>query len=229
MSGDVLDIGGLPAVLYRVTGGYSLDELPNLVIRFRYSQIDHVGCAWDHVHKPGTGQHTNDKYHASWEDSAFPPSLDGDWSPWYLVSALRSGNVAVTSPADPDPVDPAEPEAESPADDSAELARLRATVSALRDSLRAAGVWAAALRGALLALQAQIDALQSADGTATVTLIDTVEVARVDTVHFCPPTDEDRQALFDAFTGLQDSTAAAPKAAVQVESWGAIKALVREE
>ena len=133
----------------------------------------------------------------------------GDWGPWALVSALRSGNVSVTVPAEPvvvDP-DPVEPEVEAPADDSDELAQLRATVSALRDSLRNAG----------------------AGGTTTVTLIDTVEVARVDTLHYCPPTDEDRQDLFDAFTGLQDSTGGAGKAAVRVESWGAIKVLVREE
>ena len=113
-----------------------------------------------------------------------------------------------------------------------ELAQLRATVSALRDSLRDANTGAAALRGALLALQSQIDALEAAAGTTTVTLFDTVEVARVDTVHFCPPSDEDRQDLFDLFTGVDEDTTnagGAGKASVRVESWGAIKALIQEE
>ena len=96
-------------------------------------------------------------------------------------------------------------------DNSDELAQLRATVAAL---------------------QSEIDALEAAaDGTTTITLVDTVEIARVDTVHFCPPSDEDRQALFDAFTGVnEDSTGGAGKAAaaVRLESWGAIKALMQE-
>ena len=90
--GDVLDIGGLPAVLYD-SGGYSLDELPNLVIRFRYRQFDSSNCAEYHRHKPGTGQHGDVKEHSRsyWNEPI------GFLSPWYLVSELRSRGVAVTS------------------------------------------------------------------------------------------------------------------------------------
>ena len=192
-------------------------------MRFRFILVDYVGCAgWHTSHSNGSARHNGQSHQGV--------GLANPKTDWIPIADLLDGNIAVTAPAEPDPAEPADPVVEVGADDSAELAQLRATVSALRDSLSAAGVGAAALRGALLALQAQIDALQVADGATTITLIDTVEVARVDTLHYCPPTDEDRQDLFDAFTGLQDSTAAAPKAAaVQVESWGAIKALVREE
>ena len=99
------------------------------------------------------------------------------------------------------------------ADNSDELAQLRATVAAL---------------------QSEIDALQAAaGGTTTITLVDTVEVARVDTLHWCPPSDEDRQDLFDAFTGVNSDTSgtvgAGKAASVKPSSWGAIKALMQDE
>ena len=87
------------------------------------------------------------------------------------------------------------------ADNDAPITQLRAELAALRDSL------------------------QSAAGGTTTT------ITRVDTVHFCPTTDEDRQNLFDAFTGVNsDTTGGAGKAtAVRPSSWGQIKALIREE
>ena len=88
--GDVLDIGGLPAVLYD-SRGYSLDELPNLVIRFRYRQFDNSNCAGYHRHKPGTGLHGDIEEHDYYYERK------GLESPWYLVSELRSRGVAVTS------------------------------------------------------------------------------------------------------------------------------------
>lgn len=95
------------------------------------------------------------------------------------------------------------------ADTDAPIAQLRAELDALHGDL-------AAVR----------DSLQSAAAGGTTTTI-----TRVDTVHFCPTTDEDRQNLFDAFTGVNsDTTGGAGKAtAVRPSSWGAIKALIREE
>lgn len=190
----------------------------NLSTRFRFTVRDMAGCGGynEHTVHPDGSRHAP-VVHSSRSSESY---YHGEYSDWVWIADILTpaSQSATEEPVVVDP-GPVEPEAEAPADNSAELARLRAANDALRDSLRAAGVGAAALRGALLALQAQIDALQAADGATTITLIDTVEVARVDTVHFCPPTDEDRQDLFDAFTGLQDSTAAAPKAAaVQVES-----------
>ena len=199
-------------------------------MRFHSVLIDNAFCAGYHTsHSNGSPRHSS-KRHSF--DPYHGPSTD-----WLPVADLLDGNVAVTPPEEPaEPAEPAEPEAETPAaDNSAELAQLQATVAALRDSLRAAGVGAAALRGSLLALQAQIDALKAAGGTTTttITLVDTVEIARVDTVHFCPPTDEDRQNLFDAFTGVNSDTSgtegAGKATAVRPSSWGAIKALMQED
>ena len=192
-------------------------------IRLQFRAYDYAACDGEHTsHSNGSPRHNRQTHETLSEGGPFT-----DWLP---VADLLDGNVAVTPPAEP--AEPAEPEAEPPAvDNSAELAQLQATVAALRDSLRAAGAGAAALRGSLLALQAQIDALEAAAGgtTTTITLVDTVEIVRNDTLHFCPPTDEERQDLFDAFTGLQDSTAAPKAAAVRPSSWGAIKALMQEE
>ena len=78
-----------------------------------------------------------------------------------------------------------------------------------------------------------VDALLEGVEGEIVTLYDTEMVSHTDTLLFCPPTDEDRQELFDLFTGVGDdstNTDGAGKAAVRVESWSAIRLwLVRIE
>ena len=97
-----LESGTLNARLYRA-GGYHIDELENLVVRYRYLQYDNASmvvtgwlsmgnCAGYHRHKPGTGLHTDSLSHHTYLIES------GDWSPWYLMSALRS--VPTTVDAD---------------------------------------------------------------------------------------------------------------------------------
>lgn len=138
------------------------------------------------------------------------------------IADLLDGTVAVT-PADPEEEEAEAPEAEAPADNEDALARLRAENDALRGDLSAVRDSVSWL------LDVDLDGL----GGDTIIRVDTVEVARVDTLHFCPPSDEDRQNLFDLFTGVNEDTTnaggAGKAAAVRASSWGAIKALVQEE
>ena len=194
-------------------------------MRFRFTLVDDAHCADAHITHSGSSTR-----HGRQRHSYTGAQHDGPWTDWLPVADLLDGTVAATSPAPEVPEAPEAPEApETPAaDNSAELAQLRAAN--------------AALRGSLLALQSQIDALEAAAGgtTTTITLVDTVEVARVDTVevarvdtlHYCPPSDEDRQDLFDAFTGVNSDTSgtggAGKATAVRPSSWGAIKALIQQ-
>ena len=182
-------------------------------IRFRFQASQEISCEGAH------SRHSNGDARHGFEAHDTGLTSYGPNTGWIPIADLLDDNDADPPPA---PEQPADNE-DAPEDDTSNadaLARLRAELDALRGDL-------SAVRDSLQA------ALSAADGTATtVTLIDTVEVARVDMVHFCPPTDEDRQALFDAFTGVNSDTSGtggAGKAAVRVESWGAIKALVREE
>ena len=186
-----LERGTLDVRLYLINGGDPIDELPNLVIRYSYIQYDYATCAGLHTHKPGLWLHIGKERHRV-EKRA------GENSPWYLMSALRSGTV--TPPADP-PADP--PATVTPSVDPAVL-------QARVDSLNAL-------------LGAQADSLQ----------ILAARLATTDTLHYCPQTANDLNNLFEAFTGLADSTdaAGAGKAvsSVQLRSWGAIKALIAVE
>ena len=212
--GGFLERGTLHARLYSINGGYPIDELENLVIRYRYRQEDNVYCAGGHSHRPGLGLHVDNEGHSS------GAGREGDWSRWYLMSALRSGTV--TPPADPvDPVDPIAP--------TVDTAAWQARV----DSLNALLVGQADQLKILSAENARLAAASADGGTVTVTIRDTVEVATVDTLLYCPKTDDELSDLFETFTGLADSTDAAGSgkavSSVQLRSWGAIKALIDAE
>ncbi len=212
--GGWLASGTLNARLYSIVGGYHIDELENLVVRYRYAMADHARCAEVHSHKPGLGTHIGEEEHGH-------AGIDGDYSQWYLMSSLRSGTV--TPPADPvDPVDPVDPIAPT-VDTAAWQARV--------DSLNALLVGQADQLKILSAENARL-AAASAEGE-TVTIRDTVEVATVDTLLYCPKTNDELSDLFETFTGLADSTDAAGSgkavSSVQLRSWGAIKALIAVE
>ena len=117
--GGLLERGTLDARLYRIEGGYHIDELENLVVRYRYVQNDRANCAGQHSHKPGLGMHIGTEKHSSGD-------LKSDWSLWYLMSALRSGTVTVSTP----PADPV-----TPTVDPVEVARLQTRIDSLFDAL----------------------------------------------------------------------------------------------
>ena len=206
-----LERGTLDARMYSINGGYPIDELENLVIRYRYAQADRANCAGWHSHRPGLGLHVDNEDHLG-------AGREGDWSRWYLMSALRSGTG--TPPADPpaDPVDPIAP--------TVDTSRWQARV----DSLNALIVGQADQLKILSAENARLAATTTEGETVTVTIRDTVEVATVDTLLYCPKTNDELNDLFETFTGLADSTDAGTGKAVssiQLRSWGAIKALVK--
>ena len=134
--------------------------------------------------------------------------FEGPYTDWIPIADLLDGNVAAPPAVEPEepeePTEPAEPDADALARLQAELDALRGDLSAVRDSV-------AFLLGG----------------------VDTVEVVRHDTLHYCPPTDEDRRDLFDLFTGVADDSSnvegAGKAASVKPSSWGAIKALTRRE
>ena len=204
-------------------------------MQFRLVIADYASCSYwhDHSNDPGNSRH------GYWGHGN--PNHYGPWTDWIPITSLLDGNVAATPPAAPEqPADNGDDtgnddtieEGDTGNDDALEgdtgngdaLARLRAELDALRGDNDA-------LRGNLSTVRDSVAALLDAPtGGTTTTLVDTVEIVRHDTLLFCPPSDEDRQDLFDAFIGLQDSTAAAPKAqAVKASSWGAIKALHTEQ
>lgn len=180
-----------------------------LEVRFWFTLEDRKRCAGFHINHVGGDKH-REKKHSEYSITS------GPFTEWIPIADLLDGEVSVT-PSDPDPEEP-EVEVEEPAapsDQSAELARLRAEN--------------AALRGDLSTVRDSVDALLEGVGGEIVTLYDTVLVSHTDTLLFCPPSDDDRRDLFDLFTGVEDDsteTEGAGKAAVRVESWGAIKALV---
>lgn len=180
---------------------------------FRIGLTDHVSCIGEHTnHSNGSPRHDLMSHNGQSSSSSYT-----DWIP---IADLLDGTVSVDAPADPDPE---EPEPEAPADQSAELARLRAENADLQSDL-------SAVRGDLSTVRDSVDALLEGTGGEIVTLYDTVEVSHTDTLLFCPPSDDDRRDLFDLFTGVADDSTEtegpAGKAAVKIESWGAIKALV---
>ena len=189
-------------------------------MRFRFVLLDYDGWESHTSHSNGSPRHNLQRH-------SLPPKR-GPFTDWLPVADLLDGNVAPPPAA---PEQPADNE-DAPEDDASNedaLAQLRAELDALRGNL-------SAVRGDLAAVRDSVAWLSDIDldglGSDTIIRVDTVEVARVDTVHFCPPTDEDRQALFDAFTGVnEDSTnsgGAGKAAAVRPSSWGAIKALMQE-
>ena len=121
-----------------------------------------------------------------------------------------------------------EPEVEeptAPTDNADALAQLQAELDALRGENDA-------LRGDLSAARDSL-ASRTAIGGGRQVVRDTVIVSHTDTLLFCPPTDQERRDLFDLFTGANDDTTnsegpAGKTASVQLESWGAIKALIQE-
>ncbi len=223
--GGFLERGTLHARMYRlnagIPGGYQIDELENLVIRYRYEQHDNAVCATKHSHKPGLGLHVSQDFHRR-------ERRGGVWGQWYLMSALRSGTVS-TSPADP----PADPDPVTPPADPVTPTVDPAVLQARIDSLNALLVGQADQLKILSAENARLAAASADGGTVTVTIRDTVEVATVDTLLYCPKTNDELNDLFETFTGLADSTdaAGAGKAvsSVQLRSWGAIKALIAAE
>ena len=124
---------------------------------------------------------------------------------------------------EPEVEEPAEPTA--PTDNADALAQLQAELDALRGENDA-------LRGDLSAARDSL-ASRTAIGGGRQVVRDTVIVSHTDTLLFCPPTDQERRDLFDLFTGAADDTtnsegSAGKAGSVQVESWGAIKALIQE-
>lgn len=189
-----------------------------MAIQSNFRLVDDKGCEPAHTsHSNGDARHDFEVHVWNSETDVQGPKTD-----WLLIADLLDGNVA------PPPAAPEQPaDNEDATDNEDALAQLRAELDALRGDNNA-------LRGDLAAVRDSVAWLSDIDldglGGDAITRVDTVEIARVDTLHFCPPTDQDRQDLFDAFTGLQDSTAAAPKAAaVRPSSWGQIKALIQGE
>ena len=124
---------------------------------------------------------------------------------------------------EPEEQEPEEPTA--PTDNADALAQLQAELDALRGENDA-------LRGDLSAARDSL-ASRTAIGGGRQVVRDTVIVSHTDTFLFCPPTDQERRDLFDLFTGANDDTTnsegpAGKNASVQLESWGAIKALIQE-
>ena len=124
---------------------------------------------------------------------------------------------------EPEEQEPEEPTA--PTDNADALAQLQAELDALRGENDA-------LRGDLSAARDSL-ASRTAIGGGRQVVRDTVLVSHTDTLLFCPPTDQERRDLFDLFTGAADDTtnsegSAGKAGSVQVESWGAIKALIQE-
>ena len=123
---------------------------------------------------------------------------------------------------EPEVEEPAEPTA--PTDNADALAQLQAELDALRGENDA-------LRGDLSAARDSL-ASRTAIGGGRHVVRDTVIVSHTDTLLFCPPTDQERRDLFDLFTGAADDTTetggAGKAGSVEVESWGAIKALIQD-
>ena len=201
LGADLLTIGRLPHLVH---SKYLWNDESNLVVRFHFYLNDNAICEGYHRHEEGTGLHEGEDIHRG-------GSRADDWSPWYLMSALRSGNGAPTSPAEP--AEPVEPEVEEPVEEPAAPSvsvRIDTVYITVRDTIR------------------------TAVGGGRQVVRDTVEVVRHDTLLYCPQTDEERRDLFDLFTGVDDDTTetegpAGKAASVEVSSWGAIKALIQEE
>lgn len=124
---------------------------------------------------------------------------------------------------EPEVEEPEEPTA--PTDNADALAQLQAELDALQAENDA-------LRDDLSAARDSL-ASRTAIGGGRQVVRDTVLVSHTDTLLFCPPTDQERRDLFDLFTGANDDTTnsegpAGKTASVQLESWGAIKALIQE-
>ena len=177
-----------------------------MALRFVSTAYDHSNCLGAHTsHSNGDPRHELQRHGGKGKSSPI-----SDWIP---IADLIDGNVSYSEPAEPEepaePTEPAEPDADALARLQAELDALRGDLSAVRDSV-------AFLLGE-----------PPAGG------VDTVEVVRHDTLHYCPPTDEDRRDLFDLFTGVADDSSnvegAGKAASVKPSSWGAIKALTRRE
>ena len=194
-------------------------------MQFSLTITDNAVCSGYHDHG---NDHVSGNRRHSYSGHTRPPRY-GPWTDWIPIADLLDGNVAGPPPAAPE--QPADNGDDTGNDDTLEesdtgnddaLARLRAELDALRGDL-------AAVRDSVAWLSdLDLDGLPN----ETITRVDTVEIVRRDTLslYYCLPTDQERQDLFDAFTGVnEDSTGGAGKAAaVRPSSWGAIKALMQE-
>ena len=229
-------------VEWRVEDDTTLRE-SGMSIRLRFQVHDWAVCAGNHTsHSHNTPRHTLQAHHFTYNSEySFPDNRQilGPWTGWIPIANLLDGNVAA-APEQPADNEDATSNDDAPEDDASNedaLAQLRAELDALRgdnDALRGDNN---ALRGDLAAVRDSVAWLSDIDldglGSDTIIRVDTVEVARVDTLHFCPPSDQDRQDLFDLFTGVNEDTTnaggAGKAAAVRPSSWGQIKALVQGE
>ena len=188
-------------------------------IRFRFYLLDYQTCVGAH------SSHTNGNPRHEFQRHAWPDPIYGPYTDWLPRADLLDGTVATSPPAEPEePEEPAEPAEPEEPTDNAEVERLQAELDALRGDL-------SELNGDLSAVR---DSVAFLLGEPPAGGVDTVEVVRHDTLLYCPPTDEDRQDLFDLFTGLNDDESetegpAGKAASVKPSSWGAIKALTRRE
>ncbi len=131
-----LEIGEPVPILYRNSGGQSLAELDNLIIRFEYLLVDLHVCIGEHSHQRGSFLH----------ESSWDMLSNSDQSPWYFISALRDG-TAPTPPAEPPSADEQLRRLQAALDDAAtscptpsqELTDLFTAFTAVEDSTDAAG------------------------------------------------------------------------------------------